>query len=291
VLELRDKRLDQEEVLTEFQKSIEELDKVNNLLTSIFNLLTPLNDPFFTPLTHHLNNLFTPLDKASTRHQGREKQIDKDLTGTDLDIQRFQNEKQQKLNELDVVVILSSDQIRNMLPDANEVKVYDSAVKQATALLELAQEGALNGAGAGGEGKGGAEGAGESGGGGESKGGASGGAEAGGGGGEGKVSSGGGGNGASKGGKGEAGLIGIDSVIRADGGVELEGGEVVPLPPPRWLPSHVDGDLLFGREMMIRLRKRIHELDIEITVSQDRFKNLHKERRSLKKEKTQVIKL
>ena len=126
VLELRDKRLDQEEVLTEFQKSIEEL------------------------------------DKASTRHQGREKQIDKDLTGTDLDIQRFQNEKQQKLNELDVVVILSSDQIRNMLPDANEVKEYEGAVKQATALLELAQEGALNGAGAGGEGKGGAEGAGES---------------------------------------------------------------------------------------------------------------------------------
>ena len=75
VLELREKKLDQEESLTELQKSIEEL------------------------------------KKSYDRFRGREKQINKDLTNSSLEIQAFQNEKQQKLNELETYVMLKLSQI------------------------------------------------------------------------------------------------------------------------------------------------------------------------------------
>ena len=76
VMELREKRLDQEEILLEFQKSVEELKHQNNLL------------------------------------QTKEKSIDKNLQATELEIQKFQTEKQQQLNKVFVTVPLLLSQIR-----------------------------------------------------------------------------------------------------------------------------------------------------------------------------------
>jgi WD40 repeat protein len=80
VLELREKRLDQEEILSDFQKAIDEL------------------------------------TRNSDRHQTREKQINKDLAQTEKEIQGFQTEKQQRLNQLDVVITLKLDQLLCTVP-------------------------------------------------------------------------------------------------------------------------------------------------------------------------------
>ena len=75
IIELREKRLDQEEVLADFQKELDEL------------------------------------KKAHDRHVGRERQIDKDLKNTEVEIQKFQTEKQQHINELLVNIPLRISQI------------------------------------------------------------------------------------------------------------------------------------------------------------------------------------
>jgi chromosome segregation ATPase len=75
VLELREKRLDQEEILSDFQKAIDDLKKANE------------------------------------RQHGRERQIDKDLKGTEVEIEVFQTEKQKKLNDLDISIIMKLNQI------------------------------------------------------------------------------------------------------------------------------------------------------------------------------------
>merc|ERR1711871_870505 len=75
VLELREKRLDQEEILNEFQKAIDELKRTGD------------------------------------RHKNRQVQIDKDLKGSKAEIQLFQNEKQKKLNEIMVCTPLNFDQV------------------------------------------------------------------------------------------------------------------------------------------------------------------------------------
>merc|ERR1711871_1706655 len=75
VLELREKRLDQEEILSDFQKAIDDLKKSNE------------------------------------RHHGRERQIDKDLKGTEVEIEAFQTEKQQKLNELHISIMMKLNQL------------------------------------------------------------------------------------------------------------------------------------------------------------------------------------
>jgi WD40 repeat protein len=80
VLELREKRLDQEEILSDFQKAIDEL------------------------------------TRNSDRHTTREKQINKDLAQTEKEIQSFQTEKQQRLNELDIVITLKLDQLLCTVP-------------------------------------------------------------------------------------------------------------------------------------------------------------------------------
>merc|ERR1712125_203659 len=51
------------------------------------------------------------LRKSNDRHQGREKQINKGLKNTELEIQAFQNEKQAKLNELDIYIVLKLSQL------------------------------------------------------------------------------------------------------------------------------------------------------------------------------------
>lgn len=68
VLDLRERKLDQEDILQEIQKAIEALKKENDALIK------------------------------------KEKIIDMGLRNTEAEIQDFQTQKQQKLNELDVVV-------------------------------------------------------------------------------------------------------------------------------------------------------------------------------------------
>jgi len=61
--------------------------------------------------------------KACDRHQGRQKQIEKDLKSTLAEIQAFQNEKQRALNELNRVVLLSADRIACLVdPDGDSGK-------------------------------------------------------------------------------------------------------------------------------------------------------------------------
>jgi hypothetical protein len=82
VLELREKRLDQEDILADFQKNIDELKKAHDRLAA------------------------------------RERQIDKELVSTQKDIEMFQTEKQRKLNTLDVFVTVQLSQILHLLPSA-----------------------------------------------------------------------------------------------------------------------------------------------------------------------------
>ena len=75
ICELREKRLEQEDVYTDFQKGVELLKKENDTLIK------------------------------------KEKVIDKALRDTEADIQAFQTEKQRKLNELHVLVMLQLHQV------------------------------------------------------------------------------------------------------------------------------------------------------------------------------------
>lgn len=112
VCELRLKRLEQEDVYAEFQKSIEALKKDNDALIK------------------------------------KEKALDAALLETDRDIESFQNEKQRKLNELHVVVVLHLSQLRyrndlGQLPaDLSECLVFthDGLDRLALRIGELADE-------------------------------------------------------------------------------------------------------------------------------------------------------
>ena len=85
VCELREKRLEQEELYAEFQKSVEGLKKENDALIR------------------------------------KEKVIDKALKDTEADIQAFQTDKQGKLNQLLVVVTLQMRQVQHLeTPRAEE---------------------------------------------------------------------------------------------------------------------------------------------------------------------------
>lgn len=83
VIELREKRIAQEEILSGFQKSVEEIKAYNSSL------------------------------------QTKEKAIDKNLENTEEEIQKFQTEKQQSLNEIDVFVPLTLSQIQCLVPKGN----------------------------------------------------------------------------------------------------------------------------------------------------------------------------
>merc|ERR1712228_550222 len=89
VMELREKRLDQKEILNEFEKAVNELRQQNLLL-----ILS-------------------------------EKQIDKNLNLTESEICQFQTEKQRVLNRIMVTVPLRLSQIRilNALPSSIENKL------------------------------------------------------------------------------------------------------------------------------------------------------------------------
>jgi WD40 repeat protein len=59
-----------------------------------------------------LTRAMDELRKSSDRHSAKQRQIDKELQTTELDIQTFQSEKQTRFNQLDVVVALSTQQLR-----------------------------------------------------------------------------------------------------------------------------------------------------------------------------------
>mmetsp|Transcript_6562 Transcript_6562/g.12272 ORF Transcript_6562/g.12272 Transcript_6562/m.12272 type:complete len:401 (-) Transcript_6562:1722-2924(-) len=86
VVELREKRMEQEDIVNDFQKSIEVLRKENEVLSK------------------------------------KEKTIDTQLRQVEKEIQVFQNEKQMKLNELETVVVLKLRQIQCLAgPDTNKM--------------------------------------------------------------------------------------------------------------------------------------------------------------------------
>ena len=111
VCELREKRLEQEEVYADFQKGVEALRKENDMLIK------------------------------------KEKVIDKALKDTEADIQSFQTEKQGKLNELHVFVTLQMSQVKHMadgvLPDdltSDLVFPSEELEKLRARIRELAEE-------------------------------------------------------------------------------------------------------------------------------------------------------
>lgn len=102
VLELREKRLEQEEILADFNKSVAEL------------------------------------NKAYERLGGRERLIDKELSNTEADIEAFQSEKQQALNIIDVAVPLKLNQLKFLGPDGRLPRdISHSLIFTATGLASL----------------------------------------------------------------------------------------------------------------------------------------------------------
>lgn len=83
VLALREKRADVDDAMGELTKSIEEL------------------------------------RKAGDRQAAKQRAIDKELAATEQDTQLFQSEKQSRFNQLDVVVALSTDQLRCLEPPSS----------------------------------------------------------------------------------------------------------------------------------------------------------------------------
>jgi len=92
VLELREKRLEQEEILSDFNRSVSEL------------------------------------NKAYERLGGRERLIDKELSSTESDIEAFQSEKQRALNQIDVCLPLKLHQLKFLTPQGGLPKDISSAL-------------------------------------------------------------------------------------------------------------------------------------------------------------------
>jgi hypothetical protein len=110
-LDLRNKRLDQEDILSDIQKIVEVMKKEHESLIK------------------------------------KEKSIDTGLAAADKEIQEFQTQKQQKLNELDVVVSLRLHQLQylddNALPkNSSQALVFtdEGLEKLRTRIRELQQE-------------------------------------------------------------------------------------------------------------------------------------------------------
>jgi chromosome segregation ATPase len=112
VLELREKRLEQEEILSDFNRSV------------------------------------TELNKAYERLGGRERLIDKELSSTEGDIEAFQSEKQRALNQIDVTIPLKLHQMKFLTPtgclpkDISRALIFTSSglTRLQRRILELASE-------------------------------------------------------------------------------------------------------------------------------------------------------
>lgn len=101
VLELLEKRLEQEEVLAEFNKAVSEL------------------------------------NKTYERYQLKEKQIDKELTATENDIETFQSEKQRALNRIEVTVPLKLSQMKYLIDDKLPADISNALIFTSTGLEKL----------------------------------------------------------------------------------------------------------------------------------------------------------
>ena len=102
VLELREKRLEQEEILADFNKNVAEL------------------------------------NKTYERLGGRERLIDKELSSTEADIEAFQSEKQRALNLIDVSIPLKLNQMKYLQPDGRLPKdISHSLIFTSTGLSKL----------------------------------------------------------------------------------------------------------------------------------------------------------
>jgi hypothetical protein len=101
VLELRDKRLDQEDILADINKGVDELKKLNERLAL------------------------------------REKNIDKELKATDADIVKFQSEKQQALNQIVVAVPIKMKQIKYLDEGKLPADISQALVFTHTSLQKL----------------------------------------------------------------------------------------------------------------------------------------------------------
>jgi len=101
VLELREKRLEQEEILAEFEKAVDELNKMYD------------------------------------RHKSREKSIDKDLANTEVEIEAFQCEKQRALNQIEVTIPLKLSQIKYLEGKKLPTDISDALIFTSTGLQKL----------------------------------------------------------------------------------------------------------------------------------------------------------
>lgn len=142
VVELRDKKLDQEDILGEIQKAIE-VRRQCSILIALLIILRLATLVSCSPLSKSSQ----ALKKENDALIKKEKIIDLALKNTESEIQNFQTQKQQKLNELDVVVPLRLHQIqfleRNALPTNLApalVFVNEGLVKLRSRIKELQQE-------------------------------------------------------------------------------------------------------------------------------------------------------
>lgn len=89
-----------------------------------------------------LTKAMDELRKSNDRQVAKQRQIDKELHATELDIQAFQSEKQTRFNQLDVVVALSKHQVRCLEPvrsSANGATTW-TVPEHATSCLVFAQQ-------------------------------------------------------------------------------------------------------------------------------------------------------
>lgn len=82
-----------------------------------------------------LSKAMDELKKSNDRQIGKQRQIDKELQATEQDIQLFQSEKQMRFNQLDVVMALSKQQIRCMLPKAPDSNQWELPELSTNALV------------------------------------------------------------------------------------------------------------------------------------------------------------
>ena len=141
VCELREKRLEQEEVYTDFQKAVEALKKENEV-SDAASALTAASHPASShhASSHHPHPPHFPLPPQPPHQMlvKKEKGIDRLLKETETEIQKFQNTKQRALNELKVVVTLQMRQVQHLTPEGRLPKdTSESVVFAASDLQKL----------------------------------------------------------------------------------------------------------------------------------------------------------
>jgi WD40 repeat protein len=101
VLELREKRMEQEDILAEFNKAVIDLNKLYE------------------------------------RHQTKERAIDKDLEATEIEIEAFQSTKQRALNEIEVTIPLKLSQVKYIYQNKMAEDITNGLIFTSTGLQRL----------------------------------------------------------------------------------------------------------------------------------------------------------